>query len=329
MTPQIRVRDTAVLGVITALPVETLAIEAIFDHIIKYDIASDSIVPNKCYIFHTRDSNDKTITVALIELASMGNNHAAIAATILLTHFKNIQTLCFCGIAGSCPVNKGNSTTPINEKEFENHALIGDTVVSTGGIFQYDMVKHIQDGIIEAKSIPISHAVQFKTALNLLFRDISQGNFSLKNEIENAYEKGTLIGWHKPDLDKLSLYTPSFRDKNNKIINKRKPSDIPNYREYQKERPYILGGSIGSANMLLKNFEYRDELKNKHDILAVEMEGSGISDAAWTFNCSAICIRGICDYADFKKGNKYREYASLSASATLKALINRIPFQKE
>ncbi len=83
-------------------------------------------------------------------------------------------------------------------------------------------------------------------------------------------------------------------------------------------------GTIAAANTLLKNPLIRDELRNKFNVKAVEMETSGIADATWNHGVGYLAVRGICDYCDSKKNNIWQKYAAVVAAAYTKSLLESI-----
>jgi hypothetical protein len=80
--------------------------------------------------------------------------------------------------------------------------------------------------------------------------------------------------------------------------------------------PEVHYGTIGSANVVVKDATVRDALKRDMNILCVEMEAAGLMD---TFPC--LVIRGICDYADSHKNKRWQPYAA----AYMKELLTVIP----
>ena len=67
------------------------------------------------------------------------------------------------------------------------------------------------------------------------------------------------------------------------------PSD-PHRRD---DQPQVFLGPIASANTFLKDPARRDDLRNRFGTKAVEMEGSGISDATWSHWIGYLVVRGI------------------------------------
>lgn len=89
-------------------------------------------------------------------------------------------------------------------------------------------------------------------------------------------------------------------------------------------QPRVHRGPIGGANILLKDPHLRDQLRKDCGIIAVEMEGSGVADAAWNTGKSYLVIRGICDYCDPKKNDIWQGYAAVAAAAYARAVISSI-----
>ena len=70
----------------------------------------------------------------------------------------------------------------------------------------------------------------------------------------------------------------------------------------------------------MKNASVRDQLAAEMDILCFEMETAGLMNH---FPC--LVIRGICDYSDSHKNNKWQGYAAMAAASYAKDLLYRIP----
>ncbi len=91
-------------------------------------------------------------------------------------------------------------------------------------------------------------------------------------------------------------------------------------------QPKLHYGLIGSSNILLKEPQLRDRLRNEHKVRAIEMEGSGIATAIWVSgHAGYLLIRGICDYCDSHKNSMWQGYAAEVAAAYARALIESIP----
>jgi nucleoside phosphorylase len=64
----------------------------------------------------------------------------------------------------------------------------------------------------------------------------------------------------------------------------------------------------------------RDRLRNELNVLCSEMEAAGLMD-----NFPCLVVRGICDYADSHKNDRWQKYAAATAAAYAKELLCIIP----
>ncbi|KAL2784708.1 hypothetical protein BJX66DRAFT_343796 [Aspergillus keveii] len=80
--------------------------------------------------------------------------------------------------------------------------------------------------------------------------------------------------------------------------------------------PYIFYGTIASGNKVIKDPRERDLLR-RSECLCVETEAAGLMN---DFPC--LVIRGICDYCDSHKNDKWQKYAAATAAAYAKELLN-------
>ena len=90
-------------------------------------------------------------------------------------------------------------------------------------------------------------------------------------------------------------------------------------------QPRVFTGIIGSANIVLKDPVKRDALRDQHNVKAVEMDSSGVADAAWQLSWGFLVVRGICDYCDTHKNDIWQEYAAAVAAGYVRGLIASMP----
>src|SRR5262249_52882952 len=84
-------------------------------------------------------------------------------------------------------------------------------------------------------------------------------------------------------------------------------------------------GAIGSSDQLVRDELWRNELARRYYIRAVEMEASGIAAGATLRGASWFVVRGIADYCDLQKNNRWHAYASFVAAAYMRALLGAGP----
>lgn len=86
-----------------------------------------------------------------------------------------------------------------------------------------------------------------------------------------------------------------------------------------QHRTRVWYGPIGSGEKLMRNFRQRDQLRDKYNLIGLEMEAAG------TMNRIAVgVIRGVCDYGDEHKNKEWQPYAAAMAAAYAKAVLQEI-----
>jgi nucleoside phosphorylase/NTP pyrophosphatase (non-canonical NTP hydrolase) len=290
--------QTVRIGIVAALPKEFAAMRMMLEEETLNPVAGD---PND-YIVGTIPTFDEGgyHTVVLTLLKEMGNNSAAATATHLLRSFPTVQDVLMVGIAGGIPV-------PDSPQE---HVRLGDIAVSDkDGLVQYDNLKIGVDKITlrSASSKPSARMIG---AIKLLESERLMKKYPWEEFIQLA---DGLEGAARPPDETDRLYTPEGRS-----------VDHPSDPLRRSGRPKVHYGRIGASNVLLKNPEFRDQLRKDHRVIAVEMEASGIADATWSAGQQYVVIRGICDYCDEHKNDIWRGYAAVAASAYARALISAV-----
>ena len=86
--------------------------------------------------------------------------------------------------------------------------------------------------------------------------------------------------------------------------------------------PEIYYGIIASGNTLVKDAAFRDSIckDTGEECICVEMEAAGLMNS---FPC--LIIRGICDYADSHKNDRWQRYAAATAAAYAKEFLGVVP----
>jgi hypothetical protein len=86
-------------------------------------------------------------------------------------------------------------------------------------------------------------------------------------------------------------------------------------------QPKVHYGIIASGNQVIKDGKTRDQLSEKlRGVLCFEMEAAGLMD-----NFPCLVIRGISDYADSHKTDRWQRYAALTAAAYAKEFLLYVP----
>ncbi|KAK1846104.1 pfs domain-containing protein [Colletotrichum chrysophilum] len=87
----------------------------------------------------------------------------------------------------------------------------------------------------------------------------------------------------------------------------------------ESKRTKVWYGPIGSGEQLMKNGRQRNELRDRYNIIGLEMEAAG------TMNRIPVgVIRDVCDYADEHKNKRWQPYAAAMAASYAKAVLREI-----
>ena len=273
----------------------------------------------------SRDQNAYTLghigghNVVVAMMPEIGNNAAATVATQLLNDFPSIRFSLLVGIGGAVPSETG-----------EPDIRLGDVVVSQstdtfGGVVQYDLGKRLVDGRFERTGqMNKPPAVLSASVRKLQAQHIRQGNRILANLLEMIKRNGRMQAQCSFPTDyQDQLFLSSYAHQSGATCNQCDPSQTVSRPARSDHEPRIHYGTIGSANMVVKDGTIRDGLKKDMDILCVEMEAAGLMN---TFPC--LVIRGMCDYADSHKNQRWQPYAAAVAAAYMRELLMIIPVQQ-
>jgi nucleoside phosphorylase len=241
--------------------------------------------------------------VVLARTITMGNNSAALRAEKLLADFPTVDSIIMCGIAGGVP----SPNSP------DDHVRLGDIVVSDRrGVVQYDFGKQTS-GAFEDRHSPRPPSAMLLEAVNLLEEERVAGH--------RPWEVHLQAGLKARSLARPADSTDVLRGKGGRKV--AHPIE-------KGPRPRVFLGPIASSNSVQGDAARRDALRDQFRVKAVEMEGSGIADAAWEHDkVGYLVVRGICDYCDFKNKRKqtdlWKPYAAMAAAAYVRALLESMP----
>ncbi|KAI4726301.1 purine and uridine phosphorylase [Aureobasidium sp. EXF-10728] len=261
------------------------------------------------------------VVMAVLPDGEYGVGSAASVVTNMLRSFPNIRIGLMVGIGGGAPTSK-------------NDIRLGDVVVSspgngTGGIYQYDMGKTIQElGFVQTGFLD-QPSDTVRSALPGLRRRYDRDGHQIKRTIDSILNRWPRLkkrGFARPSLDSDRLFATNITHPNDSEVGcedvcaKQQASMIVRrLREDDDDDPAIHYGLIASGNQLMKNAVVRDKLAKEKGILCFEMEAAGLMNR---FPC--MVIRGICDYSDSHKNKDWQGYAALTAAAYAKDLLKEI-----
>jgi len=291
-----------VVALVTAMPEEYQAMAALLDDAREYHAENDSAR----YLLGTVPSgrHDQPHQVVLTMLGGTANNDAAAAVAHLVRSFPAVSQVVMVGVAAAVPAPQAP----------ERHVRLGDIVVSTWGIVEFDHVVDRPEGVTLRQAFPRPSYLLSRSAKALEADDLGEIR-PWEADLDRLVEALPTFARPAPDTD--VMYTSDDPDAD------RVAHPDPARSGHRPGRPKVHCGRIGSANRSLRNAAVRDALAARYDMRAVEMEGSGIGWAAYAADRSWLVVRGVSDYADSRVAKSWRRYASAVAAAYTRALLGR------
>src|SRR6266545_4618466 len=292
------------IGIVTALPIEFAAMKVLIDDAQRQLVAGDRAE----YAVGTLPSalNGQPHIVVLPLLGDSGNKSAAEACANLSRSFPSVNCVVMSGIAAGVPA-------PDQPKR---HVRLGDIVVATDGIVDYDHVR-VLPGQTTLRRPPVRPSTLLSRAAHHL--QVAEING------ERPWER-LLDTKHEPRLRPFRRPSPST-DLLNATDNASRRRSHPR-RDASGHRPglpKVHYGLIGSADRLLRDAVRRDELAAEHGVLALEMEGAGIASSSLLQGMEWFVVRGISDYADSGKNDLWHGHAALAAASYVRVLLGACP----
>jgi len=286
------------IGIITALPKEKVAVEAMLDDPHDYFAAGEG------YVLGTLpDASGSAHHVVLSRAVAMGNNPASAQVAILLRDFPSVASIIMIGIAAGAPY----------PEKAEEHVRLGDVVVSNEeGVVQYDFVKEEVEQIL-IRNRPRPPSARLLHAAKRIEEDELKGQVKWLQYIRR--------GAGLRDVERPAKETDLLVDPDQPERHLAHPID-PKRIEGQ---PRVFLGPIASANVLLKNARRRNALRDRYGVKAFEMEAAGVADTTWIFDKDYLVVRGICDYGDLTKVDTWQGYAAVAAAAYTRGLLEKLP----
>jgi nucleoside phosphorylase len=303
--------DDYKIGWVCALPCEMAAAGAMLDE--RHDDLSKHGVDNNAYILGSFGVHN--VVIACLPSGRYGTNSAAVVAIQLLNSFQSVRFGVLVGIGGGVPGE-------------EMDLRLGDIVVSKptgtfGGVVQYDLGKTIGDGSFVRTGSLDKPPTALLTAVTKLEAEHLMGYSKVPGYLSE------MVGRHPemkarfthPGLENDRLFRADYEHlKEKKTCEHCNKSMELERTARQQTSPRIHYGTIASGNQVMKHGQTRDRLGKEFGVICFEMEASGLMDS---FPC--LVVRGICDYADSHKADRWQEYAAATAAAYAKELLSVIP----
>lgn len=320
-----RIEDFTI-GWICAIPTEYTAACELLDHVYETQDAPRVQGPS---IYTFGRIHEHNIAITCLPYGRYGLTSAAITAERMRASFPALQFGLMVGIGGGAPSQK-------------HDIRLGDVVVSSptpgqGGVIQYDYGKAIQGHEFEETGHLASPPEVFLNGLSKIKALHNRKRHQIEKKLDEWLKRkpDLRMEYDRPDSQLDILYKASFVhseqqpcacQKNEQPSVEKNCESLVVTREVRESGNHgvrIHYGLIASANTLMKDATARDALVKKYDVLCFEMEAAGLMNIL-----PCLIIRGVCDYSDSHKNDRWHGYAAAVAAIYAKELLAVIPGQQ-
>jgi nucleoside phosphorylase len=309
--------DKYTVGWICALPIEMAAVKGMMDEEHGDPQTPPQRADQNTYILGRIGKFN--VVVACLPKDEIGSSSAAAVARDMLHTFPNIRIGLLVGIGAGIPDYESDDVRDIR---------LGDVVISSdkenGGVVLYDFGKRLPDGSFKNMCALDRPPRPLRTAISLLEVEHQTRENRVPRYIDQMLEKYPYMrkkGFTKPGQCADQLFRPDYSHVSGSTCTKCDPAErIDREPENRLDSdPVIHYGVIATGSAVVKHAPTREELRQKHRAICLEMEAAGLMN-----NFPCVVIRGISDYADSHKNDQWQPYAAASAAACAKELLEYV-----
>ncbi|KAF4886813.1 Kinesin light chain [Colletotrichum fructicola] len=246
--------------------------------------------------------------IVIAGLYEPGNCPAATVVAQMRMTFPSLRYGLLVGIGGGVPVETDNGIIRLG------HVVVSKPTAGHSGALQYDHGKARDGQFQRIGALAPPPAVLLNAAQDLeakrarLDIDPVQQNVSRINTRRRGLRR-----FQYPGMMNDYLYPPQYAH-----TTQGEPCTVVCdplkriSRASDDDETYVIvhSGNIASGELVVKDARLRDALAQQHELLCFEMEGAG---AIADFPC--LIVRGISDYCDSHKNDKWHGYAAAAAAA--------------
>lgn len=251
------------------------------------------------------------VVIASLPTGVPGTHSASSVANGMMNTFPLIRFALMVGIAGGAPTN-------------DNDVRLGDVIIGTRMI-PYSFIRqhsnrkeNIGDNVVSSRDL--------LSTINKVQANITEGTVNLDSTISSMFNKTEEIIdiFQRPEPESDRLCQSDYLHAALCDCLSVSPGNSNTLVQRQQRKSYakvkVHYGSIGSADIVLRDANERDRLSDEFEILCFEMESAGICSD----NLPILPIRGICDYADSHKNKKWQGYAAAVAAVYARCLLQTV-----
>jgi nucleoside phosphorylase len=293
------------IGWISALPIEYAAATEMLDERHEPLVQQD----NDPTLYTLGRIHNQNIVIACLPAGGVSTSSAANVATHLMDRFPNVNFGLAVGIGSGIPSDAAD-------------IRLGDVVIGVpghghGGVIQYDMGRRLLNGQFECISHLNKPPIVLLNALSELQRNhiLDEGSFF---EYLSKLEEKTKFNRRNAGVDQL--FQSNYQHPKGYNCNDCDSQELVERGDrLEYELVQFHYGQIASGNSVIRDAIERDNICHSlgGDIFCFETKAAGLMN---TFPC--LVIRGIYDYADSHRNEKWQPYAAATAAAYAKDLLS-------
>jgi nucleoside phosphorylase len=299
-------REAYAIAIICALVQEKAAMEMMFDE--EHETLEQRPNDPNNYAFGSIGSHN--VVIACLPNGHQGKSAATAVALHMVRSFP-IKLGLMVGIGGGVPSHK-------------NDVRLGDVVVSMpaerhGGVVQYDLGRMEFDGFRIKGHLdkPPKALLSAVTSLRTKHEKHDPQFPQYLEAITSNRRMTRKYGYQGRDNDRLFSADAVHPREQMSCMECEKLFTIVSRPDREDDTPQVFYGTIGSGDMVMKDGLERDRRAAIEGVLCFEMEAAGLMN---DFPC--LVIRGISDYADSHKNDRWQPCAAASAAAYAKELLS-------
>ena len=334
-------RNDFEIAIICAKIIEVNAVEAMLDE----DWESSPTSPS--YTKAHGDMNTYTFgrigshNVVLANLGGTGTGISASRASSFRSSFARIRLALVVGLCGGVPT--------ITSRGENTEVLLGDVLISTR-VVEYTHGTQRPDKFVTKNTLEFNLSrpnQELRGFLQKLETDITYDRLKVDTSanLTALLNKKDPRKYGYPGSSHDKLYEPGHRHKHytgschtcakcvkdedevcvdalnmpceNLGCSQQIPRDrIKDNANIPNPEHLVHLGVVASGDWVMRSGHHRDEIVFEQKVSAFEMEGAGVWD-----HFPTVVIKGVCDYADSHKNDRWQGYAAARAAACMKALL--------
>ena len=259
------------------------------------------------------------VVVACLPKDEIGASSAAAVARDMLFTFPNIKVGLLVGIGAGIPDYESDDIRDIR---------LGDVVIGSdkesGGVVLYDFGKRLGDGSFKSMYALDRPPRPLRAALSQLEAEHQMHENRIPQYINQMLEKYPYMrrkGFAYPGQSADQLFQADYRHVPGRSCAKCDLAERIDRRPENRSDidPVIHYGVIATGSSVVKHAPTREEIRQRHRAICLEMEAAGLMN-----NFPCVVIRGISDYADSHKNDQWQPYAAATAAACAKELLEYV-----